>query len=46
MYNRFLEELQNKKMNYYVIDSPIYQERIDKAIEIIERIMDSNNGFQ
>ena len=36
MYNRFLEELNNKKMNYYLIDSPNYEERINKAIEIIE----------
>jgi HTH-type transcriptional repressor of NAD biosynthesis genes len=36
MYERFLEELDNKKMNYYLIDSPNYDERIKKAIEIVE----------
>ena len=37
MYDRFLEELQKKKMNYYLIDSPDYNERVNKAIEIIEQ---------
>ena len=36
MYNRFLEELNNKKMNYFLIDSPNYEERVNKAVEIIE----------
>ena len=36
MYNRFLEELANKKMNYYLIDSPNYEERVNRVIEIIE----------
>jgi HTH-type transcriptional repressor of NAD biosynthesis genes len=36
MYNRFLEELTTKNMKYYIIDSPYYEERINKAIEIIE----------
>ena len=36
MYERFLEELDDKKMNYYLIDSPNYDERIKKAIEIVE----------
>lgn len=39
MYNRFLEELENKKMNYYLIESPDYGERVNNAIEIIEKIM-------
>jgi nicotinamide riboside kinase len=35
MYNRFIEELTAKNMKYYIIDSPNYEERINKAIEII-----------
>jgi HTH-type transcriptional repressor of NAD biosynthesis genes len=37
MYDRFLQELQNKKMNYFLIDSSDYEERLKKAIEIIEK---------
>ena len=36
MYDRFLEELTNKKMNYYILDSPNYDERLASAIKIIE----------
>ena len=43
MYNRFLEELENKKMNYYLLDSSNYEERIINAIEIIEKIISQNN---
>lgn len=42
MYERFLEELDNKKMNYYLIDSPNYDERIKKAIEIVENTIGNN----
>jgi HTH-type transcriptional repressor of NAD biosynthesis genes len=43
MYNRFLEELENKKMNYHLIESVDYNERVDKAIEIIEKVMSFYN---
>jgi len=43
MFDRFLEELDNKKMNYYLIDSPNYDERIKKAIEIVENTIINNN---
>jgi HTH-type transcriptional repressor of NAD biosynthesis genes len=36
MYNKFLEEFKNKKIKYYIIDSPNYDERIIQAIKIIE----------
>ena len=36
MYERFLEELDEKNLKYYIIDSPNYEERIKKAIEIVE----------
>jgi len=36
MYERFLEELENKKMNYYIIDSPDYVQRLNSAIQIVE----------
>lgn len=39
MYDRFLQELQNKKMNFYILDSSSYDERIEKAISIIENII-------
>ena len=42
MYERFLKELDNKKMNYYLIDSPNYDERIKKAIEIMENTITNN----
>jgi HTH-type transcriptional repressor of NAD biosynthesis genes len=42
MYERFLKELDNKKMNYYLIDSPNYDERIKKAIEIVENTITNN----
>jgi HTH-type transcriptional repressor of NAD biosynthesis genes len=35
MYLRFIEELEFKKMNYFIIDSPDYEERFQKAIHII-----------
>jgi nicotinamide riboside kinase len=36
MYLRFIEELEFKKMNYYIIDSPDYEERLQTAIRIID----------
>ena len=39
MFERFLEELQNKNLKYYVLDSPDYVKRTQKAIEIIENIL-------
>jgi HTH-type transcriptional repressor of NAD biosynthesis genes len=35
MYKRFIEELDNKKMRYYILDSENYEERKEKAIKII-----------
>jgi len=35
MYERFIEELEMKKMKYYIIDSPDYDERLQMAINII-----------
>jgi len=35
MYLRFIEELEFKKMKYYIIDSPDYEERFNMAIRII-----------
>lgn len=37
MFDRFLEELENKKLKFYILDSPCYNERLNKAIEIIEK---------
>lgn len=37
MFNRFIEELDRYKMNYYIIDSPDYEERYNKALEIIDK---------
>jgi len=42
MYDRFLQELENKKMNYYLIESPDYEERVKKSVEIIENIISCN----
>ena len=36
MYNKFLEEFNNKNIKYYIIDSPNYDERLSQAIKIIE----------
>jgi HTH-type transcriptional repressor of NAD biosynthesis genes len=36
MYNKFLEEFNNKNIKYYIIDSPNYDERLLQAIKIIE----------
>jgi HTH-type transcriptional repressor of NAD biosynthesis genes len=38
MYYRFLEELQNKGMKYYILDSSDYEERLLSVIEIINKI--------
>ena len=35
MFQRFLEELKIKQLHYYIIDSPDYEERLLKAISII-----------
>ena len=43
MYTRFLEELENKKMKYFLLESSNYKERVDKAIEIIEKIINCGN---
>jgi len=37
MYLRFIEELEFKKMKYYIIDSPDYFQRIETAINIINQ---------
>ena len=37
MYLRFIEELEFKKMNYFIIDSPNYKERLEMAIQIIDK---------
>ena len=38
MYYRFLEELQNKGMKYYILGSSDYEERLLSVIEIINKI--------
>ena len=35
MFQRFIEELDKYKMTYYIIDSPNYDERYNKTLEII-----------
>jgi nicotinamide riboside kinase len=35
MFQRFVEELDKHKMNYYIIDNPNYDERYNKTLEII-----------
>lgn len=37
MFERFLEELDNKNMTYYIIDSPDYDERLKLAEKIIDK---------
>jgi nicotinamide riboside kinase len=39
MYSRFKEELDNKKMPYFILDSPNYEERVNKAIDIVDSIL-------
>lgn len=39
MYAKFIEELVKRGMRYYVIDSPDYNERFLKAVQIIESCM-------
>jgi len=39
MYAKFSEELNKRGMRYYIIDSPDYHERFDKAVQIIESNM-------
>ena len=38
MYTRFVEELHEKNMKYYIIDSPIYEERVSAVVEIINNL--------
>lgn len=38
MFQRFVEELTRNKMTYYIIDSPNYDQRYNKALEIIFEI--------
>ena len=35
MFERFIEELDRNNMKYYIIDSPYYDQRYNKALEII-----------
>ena len=35
MFERFIEELDRNNMKYYIIDSPNYDQRYKKALEII-----------
>jgi nicotinamide riboside kinase len=35
MFERFIEELDKYNMKYYIIDNPNYDQRYNKAIEII-----------
>lgn len=37
MFERFLQELTDKCLNFHIIDSSDYKERIDKAIDIIDK---------
>ena len=39
MYERFIEELNNKNMKYFILESSNYNERINKAIEIINKFI-------
>ena len=36
MYNRFIQELDNKKYKYFIIDSPNFEERLAKVLDIVE----------
>lgn len=39
MYNKFIEEFENKNIKYYILESHNYEERTQKAIEIIEKYL-------
>ncbi len=41
MFEKFVSELNKRGMRYHIIDSPIYAERFEKAVQIIEKYVNT-----